>query len=229
LIMFRDEGLGASKYADDRDWTLDLDWIDDADESSRLAGPTVLGVSGTTTVATGELTYGYGKVFDPDEWFMRSGGLRGIGDYDAYDTDKDLFQFNLGGVMGDQAWEISWELLHADGGRPAGDIALEFTFCGVGAIPDGGLCAASQTTSTPTSTTITALPVQCACLSSGRTAGGTYFANIAAIDRVENDPIRYRISQRIAAYPANFTGPDGGMATCPVTDAGNGSACGFAR
>ncbi len=255
LVMFRDEGVGASKYADDRDWTLDLDWVDDPDEAARLAGPTMIGLSGTTSVAVGELTYGYGKVFEPARWFLQSGGLRGLGDYDAFDTDKDLFQFNFGGAMGDQAWEISWELLHAaDGGtRPAGDIALEFTFCGTGPVPPGGLCAGSQTrifgyndasltpwylpqsasngtmlfskTSTPTSTTIRALPVACTCFSAARTLSGTYFANIAAIDRTENDPIRYRISQRISPYPGSFTGRDGGASTCPAGDGG----CLFAR
>ena len=79
--------------------------------------------------------------------------------------------------------------------------------------------------STATSTTITASPIGCNCFSAARTAGGTYFANIAAIDRTDNDPIRYRISQRIAAYPANFTAPDGGAAMCPVLDGG----CGFAK
>jgi hypothetical protein len=186
---------------------------------------------------------------------MSSDGLRGINDYDAYDTDKDLFQFNFGGAMGDQGWEVSWELMHPpDGGTsPPGDIALELTFCSTGPTPDGGLCAGSQTrifgynpdsltpwylpqsssngrmlfsrVSTTTSTTITALPVGCSCFSAARTAPGYYFANVAAIDRTSNDPIRYRISQRIAAYPGNFTGPDGGSATCPVADAG----CGFAR
>ena len=254
LVMFRDEGIGASKYADDRDWTLELQWVDDPDEASRLAGPTVLTLSGATSVASGELTYGYGKVLDPDQWFTQPGGLRGIGDYDAYDTDRDLFQFGFGGAMGDQSWEISWELLHADGGtRAPGDIALEFTFCSTGPVPDGGLCAGSQQrifgyndqsltpwylpqsasngrmlfskVSTNVSTTITATPVGCTCFSAARTAAGVYFANIAAIDRVENDPIRYRVSQRIAPYPASFTTPDGGGGTCPVTDGG----CQFAR
>lgn len=253
LVMFRDEGLGASKYADDRDWTMQLQWVDDADEASRLGGPTVLTLSGATSVASGELTYGYGKVYDPQEWFTRPGGLRGIGDYDAYDTDRDLFQFGFGGAMGDQSWEISWELMHADGGmRAPGDIALELTFCGTGPVPDGGLCAGGEfrvfgysdqsltpwylqqsvsngrmlftKVSTSVSTTITATPVACTCFSAARTAGGVYYANIAAIDRVENDPIRYRISQRIGAYPSSFTGPDGGGGTCPSGDAG----CGFA-
>ncbi len=256
LVMFRDEGLGASKYADDRDWTLDLQWLDDADEASRLGGPTALTLSGATSVAAGELTFGYGKVSNPDQWFTRPGGLRGINDYDAYDTDKDLFQFGFGGAMGDQSWELSWELMHAtDGGtRAPGDIALEFTFCSAGPVPTGGLCAGSQErifryngssltpwylpqsvsngrmlftkVSTNVSTTITVTPVACTCFSSARTDGGVYFANIAALDRVDNDPIRYRISQRIAPYPANFTNPDGGGGSCPQVDAGG---CGFAR
>lgn len=254
LVQFRDEGQGASKYADDRDWTLNLEWQDDADEAGRVGGPTNVGLSGATTVSQGELSFGYGRVSDPDRWFFQGAGLRRLADYDALETDRDLFQFNFGGAMGDQAWEISWELLHpSDGGSPAGDIALELTFCGAGAAADGGLCTGAQTliyryngasltpwylpmsasngtmlfsrTSSLTSTTITALPIGCSCFSAARTAGGTYFANIAAIDRTDNDPIRYRIRQRIAPYPANFTARDGGAATCPVVDAG----CGFAR
>ncbi len=255
LVMFRDEGVGASKYADDRDWTLELTWADDADEAARLAGPTVLALSGTTSVASGELTYGYGRVYDPDRWFTQPGGLRGIADYDAYDTDRDLFQFGFGAATGDQSWELSWELMHAnDGGmRAPGDIALELTFCSTGPVPDGGLCAGSQQrifgysgqsltpwylpqsasngrmlftkVSTTTSTTVTATPVGCTCFSAARTAGGVYYANIAAIDRLDNDPIRYRISQRIAPYPASFTTPDGGGGICPNGDGG----CQFAR
>lgn len=242
LVVLRDEGVGASKYADDRDWTLDLDWIDDGDEAGRLAGPTVLTMSSTASVSVGELTYGYGKVFDADTWFKSSNGLRGLADYDAFDTDKDLFQYNFSGATGDMGWEISWELLHPDGGAgPPGDIALEFTFCGAGPVPDGGLCAGNQTrifgynaqsltpwylpqsasnarmlfsrTNTPTSTTITALPAACPCFSAARTAGGVYYANIAGIDRTSNDPIRYRVTQRLTAY------------NCP-SDAGT---CGFAR
>jgi hypothetical protein len=253
LVMFKDEGVGASKYADDRDWTLELDWVDDGDENSRLAGPTAMAVSGTTSVAVGELTYGYGKVLDPDQYFMSSDGLRGRNDYDAYDTDKDLFQFSFGGAMGDQGWEVSWEPLHPDGGtRAPGDIALELTFCGTGPAADGGLCAGAQQrifafndqsltpwylpqsasngrtlftkTSTTTSTTVTAMPVGCWCFSAARTATGSYFANIAAVHRTDNDPIRYRVSQRIAAYPGNFT-YDGGSVSCPVADGG----CQFAR
>ncbi len=252
FVMFHDEGIGRRKYADDRDWTLELEWRDDPDEAARLGGPTVIGLSGATSVAQGELTFGYGKSLEAS-YFDSSTGLRGRNDYDAYDTDKDLFQFNFGGAMGDQSWEVSWELLHADGGSPPGDIALELTFCNGGPTTDGGLCIGAQqrifafndSSLTPwylpqsesngrmlftkqkgtSSTTFTAMPVGCWCFSGPRTAAGSYFANIAAIHRTSNDPLRYRVSQRIFPYPANFTQPDGGSGTCPVTDAG----CQFAR
>ena len=63
------------------------------------------------------------------------------------------------------------------------------------------------------------------CFSSARTASGVFFANMAGINRTDPEPIRYRISQRIAAYPGNFTSPDGGSGMCPVADGG----CQFAR
>lgn len=253
LIVFRDEGQGAGRYADDRDWTLELEWKDDPDEAGRLSGPEVMALGASPTVAQGELTYGYGKYLD-SEYFNSSSGLRGRNDYDAFDTDKDLFQFTLGGATGDQSWEVSWELQHVDGGAtPPGEIALELTYCGTGTTGDGGLCPGAQQRifafnsdsltpwylpqsvsngrmlfskqTTATSTTITALPVGCSCISAARTAAGSFFANIAAIHRTSNDPIHYRITQRIGAYPTNFTTPDGGAGTCPVADGG----CQFAR
>jgi hypothetical protein len=254
LVLFRDEGLGASKYADDRDWTLELEWLDDADEALRLGGPTVVTLGGTTQVASGELTWGYGKVLDVDSYFRSTDAVRGLYDYDAFDTDKDLLQFNLGGAMGEPALELSWELLHPDGGTaPPGELALELTFCGAGGAADGGLCGGQQTrifgynggsltpwylpqsasngrmlftrTSSAASTTVTVAPVSCACLSTDRAAAGVYFANVAAVHRTSNAPLRYRVSQRIAPYPASFVGIDGGTASCPVLDGG----CGFIR
>ena len=191
---------------------------------------------------------------DIDDYFRSSDGLRGLNDYDAYETDKDLFQFNFGGAMGDQSWELTWELFHPDGGtRAPGDLGFEFTFCGGGAAPDGGLCGASEQrlfaysdqsltpwyltqsasngrmlftkSSTATSTTISVAPVTCMCFSAARMVSGTFFANIAGINRTDPEPIRYRISQRIAAYPGNFTSPDGGSGMCPVADGG----CQFAK
>lgn len=255
LVMFRDEGLGLSKYADDRDWTLELEWRDDADEAARLGGPTNVALGSASTVSSGELTYGYGLYLDSD-WFMPSSpGLRGLNDYDAIDSDKDLFQFNFGGATGEQAWELSWILQHPDGGTaPPGEMAFELTFCdSSGPAPDGGLCAGAQNrifafndqSLTPwylsqsvsngrmlftrmnngSSTTYTVTPVGCSCFSSPRVAAGTFFANVSAVHRLTNDPIRYQFTQRISAYPSSYTGDGGATVTCPVTDGG----CGFAR
>lgn len=80
-------------------------------------------------------------------------------------------------------------------------------------------------TSTPTTTTITANPVGCWCFSAARTAPGFYFANVAAVHRTSNDPIRYRINQRISPYPGLYVEDGGAVVGCPVTDGG----CGFAR
>jgi hypothetical protein len=258
--MLREVGqlLGAVN-ADDRDWSIELQWLDDADEASRLAGPTVMTLGNSSSSATGVLSFGYGRVLEPFD--LNTGeGVRGPTDYDAYETDKDLFQFNLGGATGDQSWAIEWEVAHPlDGGTIApGELALELNFCSAtGAVPDGGLCAGQDTrifsyTATALSpwylpnnlgtaqvlfdrrttggaTVITARPVGCWCLSSPRVAAGRFYVNVAGINRVSNDPIRYTVRQSISPYPGGFTGADGGAANCPVVDAGTGSGCGFAR
>lgn len=248
LLMLRDERL----YADDRDWTIDVEWRDDADEASRAGGPTAVALSGTTATASGELSFGHGKLLELD---VNDGdGVRGPNDYDAYTTDEDLFRFDFGGASGDQGWEYSWELQHPDGGsRPPGDITLELTFCQGGPAPDGGLCTGAQRrvlaysgdrltpwyqpasfsnaqvlfskSSTATSTTFTALPVGCWCFSADRTAAGSFYANVVGVDRVSNEPIRYQVRQRLVTYPGAYSTPDGGGGTCPVADGG----CGFAR
>lgn len=252
LLVFRDEGQGASKYADDKDWSLVLEFADDADDAARAGGPTMVTLGGTTTVSTGELTFGYGQYLDSD-WFRQSQALRGLNDYDAYDTDRDLFQFNFGGAMGDQSWEISWDLQHPDGGtEPPGELAFELTYC-AGSGGNTMLCpnaerqrifAFNDQSLTPwylpqsvgngrmlftrqnmgTFTTYTAAPVGCWCHSGPRVMAGSFFANVAALHRTSNDVMRYRVSQRLAPYPGGFT-LDGGAQTCPVADGG----CGFAR
>ncbi len=253
LLMLRDEGLGRLKYADDRDWMLDIDWRDDPDEASRQGGPAVVALSGATSTAQGELTYGHGKLLDFDP--NRGTGIRAPRDYDAYDTDQDLFRFDFGGATGDQGWEFSWELQHADGGTPPGNITLELTFCQGGPLADGGLCAGAQRriiaysgarltpwyqpssftnaqvlfsrSTTGGVTTVTALPVGCWCFSAERTAAGSFYANVVGVDRVSNEPIRYQVRQRLTSYPGTYSTPDGGGGSCPgpAEDAG----CGFAR
>jgi hypothetical protein len=248
-LLVRDEGKGRVKYADDRDWTLTLSWEDDPDEAGRLGGPTVVNLSSTTTQVDGVLTYGYGRVLH--HRIDRGEGIRGPEDYDAYDTDRDLFQFNVSG-MGDVAWQLQWVLDHGDAGSPPGDIALELTFCGTGAVVDGGLCGGAQTRilaytgarlspwyQPPTleyatvlisrqvqanATVLTVEPIACQCLSASRVAAGKFFVNVAAVDRDRNDPISYHLRQSISAYPSTYVG-DGGVTSCPVVDGG----CGFAR
>lgn len=243
VIVFKDQGVGESKYADDRDYTLTLEWRDDADEAGRTGGPEVLSVSGTPSVASGQLSYGYGKFLgDGEDYFSSSSGLRARGDYDAVTTDQDLFQFNVSPAA-DQSWTVSWELMHVDGGTaPPGELGLELVFCtALGSAVDGGICTGEarrvfayssdkfapwytvqsfsnavelfSSTAGTNSTTVTALPVGCECLSAARLAPGAYFINVSALHRTANDPITYHITQSLTPF------------SCPGSDAG---ACAFA-
>jgi hypothetical protein len=251
-MVVRDEGRGRLKYADDRDWTINVRWDDDADEAGRQSGPTVVTLGGAPSEVSGALTYGYGRMlnFDLDDRTGR--GIRGPQDYDAFDTDRDLFQFNLNGTT-DLAWQLEWTIDHGDAGSPPGDLVFEFTFCGTGAASDGGLCPGAQTRlfafstrpqtpwyTPPTlpyvatlisrqnqgnSTVLTVQPIACQCLSASRVAAGRFFANLGAVDRTRNDPIVYRVRQSVSAYPSTYTGDGGATVSCPVLDGG----CGFDR
>ncbi|GMU63474.1 MAG: hypothetical protein AMXMBFR34_52370 [Myxococcaceae bacterium] len=249
-LLVRDEGRGRLKYADDRDWTLNLTREDDPDEAR--ATPIVSALSGSTTEVTGALTYGYGRFLNFDFERRRGAGIRGPEDYDAYDTDRDLYQFNVAGAV-DQSWQLEWVIEHGDGGSPPGEVAFEFTFCGTGAAGDGGLCGGSQTrifafTTDPqtpwytpptlqyatmlisrqtqaNATTLTVQPVACQCLMAPRVAAGRFYANLLAVDRVGNAPLVYRVRQSLGAYPTSYTGDGGVSVSCPALDGG----CGFAR
>jgi hypothetical protein len=251
FVQFRDQGRGAVKYADDKDWTIDLQWNDDADEASRVGGPTVVNLGTSSSSSTGVLSFGYGRILDPFD--INTGtGIRGPEDYDAVETDKDLYQFNFGGATGDQNWALSWDLTDLDGGAPPGDLALEVSFCGAGGTA-GTLCTNQQDiifgysanilapwysastglssstmlftrTDDGTKTSITVRPVACQCFSASRVAAGKFFINVAAVNRLANDPINYTLRQSISTYPQSYTDGDGG-GTCPVTDGG----CGFGQ
>jgi hypothetical protein len=239
-LMFRDQGLGRAKYADDREWTLTLDWVDDPDRAGRLAGPTLATLGTSPVSSAGQLTFGYGQYLAPFD--LTAGvGIRALNDYDAFETDKDLWQFDLGGVSGDQSWSVSWDLAHGDGGIVPGDLALEVTTCGNPGGSDAGLCPGAQTvifaysaaslspwyrpssasyatqlftrTDTATTTTITALPIGCECFSASRALGGRIYINVAAINRLSNEPLSYTLRQSLTPY------------SCPPAD---GGACGFA-
>jgi hypothetical protein len=249
FVQFRDQGRGAAKYADDKDWTIDLQWNDDADEASRVGGPTVVNLGTSSSSSTGVLSYGYGRILEPFD--INSGdGIRGPEDYDAVETDKDLFQFNFGGATGDQNWALSWDLLDLDGGSPPGDLALEVSFCGATGTA-GALCTDQQNiifgysanvlapwysastslgsstmlftrTDDRTKTSITVRPVACQCFSASRVAAGKFFINVAAVNRTGNEPLNYTLRQSISTYPQSWTDGDAG-GTCPVSDGG----CGF--
>jgi hypothetical protein len=252
FLVIRDEGLGKSKYADDRDWTLDLQWRDDTDEATRQGGPTMQTLGGGPTVSNGQLTFGYGRILEPFD--INSGdGVRAVDDYDAVPSDTDLFEYSFGGASGSLTWNLEWELNHVDGGTvPPGELALEFSVCDLGAGADGGLCAGerkrifaySSDTFSPWyeprsastaqqlftrtagvgSTTFQVKPVACQCFAAKRVAAQRFFLNVGAVNRIANDPILYRLKQSVVAYPTGYTSRDGGSLTCPVVpDAG----CGF--
>ncbi len=146
FLSFRDQGARLVKYADDREWTMRVSLVDDPDEQARVGGPTVYTLGASTMDAPGVISYGYGVILDP--FSTNTGqGVRGPNDYDAYETDKDLFQFNYpGGATGDQSWGLQWIINNnTDGGRAPGDLALEMTLCGNLNGIDGGITCGAQT------------------------------------------------------------------------------------
>lgn len=251
-IVLRDEGQGVAKYADDRDWTIDFTWANDADEAGRPAenGPKTLGV---TTNAEGEISFGYGAFvegFNPNH----GEGIRGslIKDYDAYESDEDLYEFTWSST-GPLGWLIEWDMQHPMGGVPPGELVFEVTFCTGASTGGGEVCQGAHTellgynageatpwylpmssgnathlfTRTDSATVMTtkAEPVGCWCFSDTRAASGHFFLNVRGANRVSNDPIRYTIKQSVGTYP-EFP-----SSVCPGNagvDAGGVSSCGFA-
>lgn len=257
LIVSQDD---ETDYADDRVYTLQVSYEADADETMRDGLP--LFTQSTTLASggafpnppaageiTGELTFGYGRLTgDTMDWFQQGKGVRGVQDYDAVPEDYDRFEINFpGGLTGDQTWELQWDIDYADAGNPAGDLALEVTFCNAADYADGGcpgptpLLVYSGDTLQPwygmsltdrqvlysqtdngTTNETTALPVGCFCYEAQYVQQGHYFLNVGAANRTSNDRIRYRIRQGYTGYPASYT-LDGGSVSCPSGDGG----CGF--
>ncbi len=243
FLSFRDQGARLVKYADDREWTMNIVLVDDPDEQSRAGGPAVYTLGSSALDAPGAISFGYGLVLDP--FNLNSGqGVRGPNDYDAYETDKDLFQFNYpAGAMGDQLWGLQWIINNnTDGGRAPGDIALEVTLCGTASGGDGGFCGAQSRfiygatlgaitpwylptleanrrilftkMVTPATTVFTATPESCTCFAGSKVSpAGKFYVNVTGVNRVSNDPIQYTLRQTVATYP-------NGNPNCPVTDGG---------
>ncbi|MDC0713806.1 cell-cell cohesion protein MtsF [Stigmatella sp. ncwal1] len=148
----------SNDWADDRDYTLSVTWVEDADESDRYAGgnqeqPTALTLANdptgntfpappaSATVMSGVLSHGYGRLQPGDRLTGR--GARGPGDYDAVPTDVDSYILTIPGGQAqpqDRTWELQWTVQNlADGGIPPHGLALDLTFCD-GDRLDGGAC-----------------------------------------------------------------------------------------
>ncbi len=251
-VGVQDDG---NNYADDRDWTLDLTWSSDADETARIGLPNQ---TQTTTLSpgsvpnppgsgevSGELTFGYGRTLTFD--VNQGEGLRGVDDYDAV-LDSDRYQFNVGG-SGDQTWTLQWEIEHqADGGSIPGNIALDLEFCTTPttcniqrslAYQDGRIqpwygqsltdrAVIWDRQDNANSTIITAQPAGCFCFDPQVSSIGHFFGSVTAVDRVSNAPIRYKVRSGTASYPQSFTA-DGGTVSCPGGTGADGGSCGLTK
>jgi hypothetical protein len=157
-FVVQDDG---NNWADDRDYTLHVSWLDDPDDAPRYSG----GVEGATSLAlandssgstfpappagatsfTGQLTHGFGRLRDADR--ATGHGVRGPADYDAVPSDVDSFILQLPGGLAeplDRTWALQWQVQHLpDGGLPHG-LALDLTFCD-GDRQDGGACTPVRT------------------------------------------------------------------------------------
>jgi len=244
LLYFRDVGSARTKYADDRDYTIRVSWESDPTEAG--ASPQVISLSGSTSTAAGDISYGFGRLIDHDPNMGQ--GIRGPNDYNAYDTDVDSYRFNFPS-SGDLAWNLEWDLIHPDAGSPPGDIAMEMTFCSNAAcststrrilsyksgnltpwyLPQSaGNATVLFTRNTSAGvTTIRAQPVGCWCFSSNYTPAGYFLIDVTGVDRDGNSRIRYAIRQSTGAYPQTYAG-DGGTVSCPVSTDG-GVNCGFPK
>ncbi len=242
FLMFRDQGVGLNKYADDLDYTLEVTW--EPKPADATASPVSLGAS--TAEVTGHLSYGHGRLLEPFD--VNSGtGVRGPDDYDAVQTETDPWTFDLPGT-GDQGWSVSWALDVPDGGTtPPADVTLELAFCN-GApgscttikrvmaysadpltpwyLPQSFANASTLFTRTasPGQVTVTAQPIGCWCVPAAFAASGSFGVNVGAVNRLTNDPLTYHLRQALSAYPTSYTGDGGVTISCPSSaDAG----CGF--
>lgn len=156
-------------YADDFDYTLELQWSADPDETSRFSGGreqvTIAGLvvdstaatfptpPGTATSLPGTLSFGYGRTtnFKPNLGIGPT--VRGPDDYDAVVSDVDQFELTIpssdpwtGSGYDDRTWELQWSVNHYDGGY-VHDLKMQLLFCDGDVMPtDGGSCSVVSTT-----------------------------------------------------------------------------------
>ena len=151
-FVVQDDG---NNWADDKDYTLEVSWQDDADDAARYASgaeqPTTLALANDSTGSTfpappaaatamnGQLNHGFGRL--PVEDRVLGKGVRGPGDYDAVPSDVDSYVLTLPSGLPDpqdRTWELQWSVQNLpDGGLPHG-LALDLTFCDGTRPGDGG-------------------------------------------------------------------------------------------
>ncbi len=151
FLFVQDEG---NDYADDREYTLNVSYDSDADDTARAALPFETTTSSLSENASypvpagggvsGVLSHGYGRVVN--NRVENGQGVRASGDYDAVPTDFDRFEFTLPAVAPppDRSWALQWEIGHNDAGTPPSDLALEVGFCTAATQADGGCGAVTR-------------------------------------------------------------------------------------
>jgi len=154
-VLVEDSG---NDWADDVEYTLDVTWRDDADETSRFSGTQEQTISmsmimdgaastfpapptGSNYELNGTLSYGNGYWRNNDP--LHGEGVRAHDDYDAYSSDSDRYELVFPSGLAaplDQTWELQWEV-EKDGpnGSAPFDLALDVEFCD-GSQGAGGTC-----------------------------------------------------------------------------------------
>src|SRR5262249_3719712 len=154
FFLVQDQG---NNFADDMDYRLTVEWLDDPNEASRYDGggkqPVVVTLQQATSnsfpvpppnanVLNGTLSYGYGHLANNST--VTGTGVRGPTDYDSKISDVDRYELDLtpGGPPMDQTWELQWVVAPTpgDGGSPY-ELAIDLEFCDGDRPPtDGGTC-----------------------------------------------------------------------------------------
>lgn len=159
FLVVQDDG---NDYADDKDYTLEVHFEADPDDTTRASLPAQTQSAALTSGSfpvppgagevTGVLTHGHGRLVNRTlESLDRGEGIRGPNDYDAVPTDVDRFEFDYPGGQAapfDRSWALQWEIEHdVDGGDVSGELALDVEFCDADRSPaDGGTCQIVQRT-----------------------------------------------------------------------------------
>jgi hypothetical protein len=159
FFVVQDDG---NNWADDKDYSLQVSWQDDADDTARYSGgveaarplPLPDDPSGSNFPAppagpanfNGQLTHGFSRLLPDDRVTGR--GVRGPGDYDAVPSDVDSYILSIPAGLTeplDRTWELQWTVQNLlDGGMPHG-LALDLTFCDANQTDAGLPCTPVKT------------------------------------------------------------------------------------